>query len=237
MELLETILFPLIYVLELALEIFQGLTGSYGIAIILLSVFVAIVTYPLSIHAQKIELRDKHLHQAMEPKLQYAKTNFKGERQFNEIEKIYKEHNYHPIKSVKSAAGFALQLPFLLSCLLLLWNFQPLAGQSFLFLTDLSQPDGTFSVGANAINILPLVMVAITLCETAIKPELALMGRVRFSMITLVILALIYTLPSAVVLYWTTSNTISLVRTFIRSMHSGTEHPGRTGRSPASGRG
>jgi len=224
MEFLETILFPLIYVLEVVLEVFQGLTGSYGIAIILLSVFVAIITYPLAIHALKIELRDKQLHQAMAPKLQYAKTNFKGERQFNEIEKIYKEHNYHPIKAVKSAAGFALQLPFLLSCMLLLWSFQPLAGQSFLFLTDLSQPDGIFSVGASTINILPLVMAAITLCETAIKPEMTPTGRVKFSFITVVILALIYTLPSAVVLYWTTSNTISLVRTLIRRLkRSGTE--------------
>ena len=112
MEFLETILFPLIYLLEFVLEVFQGLTGSYGMAIILLSAFVAVITWPLAFHAHKIELRDKQLHQAMAPKLQYAKANFKGEQQFNEIEKIYQEHNYHPIKSVKSAAGFVLQLPF-----------------------------------------------------------------------------------------------------------------------------
>jgi len=218
MGFLETILFPLIYVLGFVLKVFHGVTGSYGISIILLSVFVAIITYPLATHAQKIESRDKQRHQAMAPKILYARTNFKGERRFNEIEKIYKEHNYHPIQSVKSAAGFVLQLPFLLSCLLLLWNFQPLAGQSFLFLADLSQPDGIIVVGATAINILPLAMVAITLCETAIKPELTLMGRVKFSIITLVILALIYAMPSAVVLYWTTSNTISFVRTLMRRL-------------------
>ena len=218
MEILETILSPLIYVLEVVLEFFQGLSGSYGLAIILLSVFVAIITYPLAIRAQKIELKDKLQHQAMAPKLHYAKSNFKGERQFNEIEKIYKKHNYHPIKSVKSAAGFVLQLPFLLSCLFLLWDYQPLAGRSFLFLADLSQPDGIFLVGSTAINILPLVMVAITLCETAIKPELTLMGRVKFSIITMVILAMIYSLPSGVVLYWTSTNTISLARTFLRRL-------------------
>lgn len=235
MEYLETILFPLIYVLGAVLEVFQDFTGSYGIAIILLSVFVSVITYPLAIHAQKIELRDKQLHEAMAPKLQYAKTNFKGERQFNEIEKIYAEYSYHPIKSVKSVAGFALQLPFLLSCLFLLWKFPPLVGQSFLFLADLSQPDGVFSVGAIGINILPLVMVSVTLCETAIKPELTLGGRAKFSIITLVILALIYSLPSAVVLYWTTSNTISLIRTFIRrSMRSDIE-PAAPGNSVAPG--
>jgi YidC/Oxa1 family membrane protein insertase len=217
-QFLETILSPLIFVLALVLGTLQDFTGSYGIAIILLSAFVAIVTYPLSVQAQRIELRDKQLHQQMASKLQYAKANFKGEQQFNEIEKSYIEHNYHPIKSVKSATGFAFQLPFLLSSLLLLWGFQPLAGQSFLFLADLSQPDAFLSLGASAINVLPLIMVAITLCETAIKPELTVAGRIKFSFITLTILVLIYTLPSAVVLFWTSNSTISLARTLIRRL-------------------
>jgi len=216
MELLETLLFPLIYVLEVFLEFFNSYTGSYGIAIILLSVFVAILTYPLAIYGQRLEVRDKKLHEVMAPKILHAKQNFKGEQQFNEIEKIYKEHNYHPIKSVKSAAGFVLQLPFLLSCLLLLWDYPPMAGQDFLFLDDLSQPDELFFVAGIGVNIMPLVMTAITLWETSIKPEMTPEGRINFTIITLVILALIYTLPSAVVLYWTTSNVISLARTVAR---------------------
>ena len=115
MEFLEMILFPLIYVLESVLMVLQSLTGSYGVSIILLSVFVAIFTYPLAIHALKMEIKDNQLHQMMAPRIQYAKANFKGETRFIEIEKIYKEHKYHPIHSVKSAASFILQLPFLLS--------------------------------------------------------------------------------------------------------------------------
>jgi YidC/Oxa1 family membrane protein insertase len=213
---LETLLFPLIYLLETALEIFRSLTGNYGAAITSLSMFVAAVSYPLSRYSQRVELREKLLQETMAPKIRDAKRNFKGERQFNEIEKIYQAHNYHPIKSLKSVAGIAFQLPFLIASLLLLMDYRPLAGEHFLFLNDLSKPDAFFLLGGVSVNVLPILMASITVCETAIKPEMTPDGRIKFYFITFGLLLLVYALPSAVVLYWTTNNTISLTRSLVR---------------------
>ena len=216
MDFVVTILYPIISLLEIVLELFKSITGSYGLAIILLSLFVSVITYPLSLYGQKVEVKVKNLHDEMDPRIKKIKEDFKGEKQFNEIEKVYKEYNYHPIYSVKSVAGFALQLPFLISCLLLLIDYTPLVGENFLFLTDISKPDSLISINSFSINVLPLLMASITLVETSIKPEMTSAGRNKFYFVTFGILILIYTLPSAVVLYWMTSNIISLLQTLRR---------------------
>ena len=217
MDILTTLLYPLIFIFKVFLELFKSLTGGYGIAIILLSVFVSALSYPLSRYGQKVESGIKRLHDEMDPRVNQVKQKYKGEKQFLEIEKIYKEYNYHPIYAVKSVAGFAMQLPFLISCLLLLIDYPPLAGESFLFLDDLGKPDELITVGGFSINILPVFMALITVYETTIKPEMTSSSRFKFYFITLVIFLLIYALPSAVVLYWTTSTLISLLFTIRRA--------------------
>lgn len=216
METLESIFYPLIYILRLILELGYYLSGNYGVAIILLSMLVAIITYPLTTYAQKIEIKDKLLQDAMAPDLKRVKSDFKGEEQFNAIEKIYKEHGYHPIKSLKSISGLAFQLPFLLSCLVLLFSYPGLVGEKFLFVNDLSQQDSVFFINEITINILPLIMICVTFYETKIKPEMTSPARIKFYAITVVIFFLIYPLPAAIVLYWTSSNVISLLRTMWR---------------------
>lgn len=215
MEVIETILFPIIFILRASLEVFFQAVGNYGVAIVFLAILVSIITWPLDKYAKKFELKYKRIHDAMAPKLKEAKKNFKGEQHFHEIERIYKEHNYHPIKSIASVTGFALQLPFLLSSLILLISHPPLEGSGFLFLSDLSRPDGLFQMGGVELNLLPPTMALITLIETAMKTDMSKEAKLKFRIITLGILALIYSLPSAVVLYWMMINVISLFRTLL----------------------
>lgn len=220
METLQALLFPLIWLFGKVLEGFHDLTGSYGVSILGLSLFVALVTWPLARYAQKIEARDRALHEAMAPKIAAAKQQFKGEQRFHAIDAVYKQHNYHPIKSMKSVAGFGVQLPFLLTSLLLLISHPSLAGEKFLLVPNLSQPDALLCLNGFSMNILPLAMTAVTLCEAFIKPEMTREGRRKFYFIAAGLLLLVYALPSGVVIYWTTSNLVSLAKSAFRAAKS-----------------
>lgn len=213
---LELILYPIILVMSWILELGHFIFSSYGAAIIFLSLVVSTLTYPLSLYAKKIEHKEALLQQKMAPGIRQAKADYKGERQFLEIEKIYKEHGYHPIQSLRSLGGIALQLPFLLSAMLLLWGYPAFSETSFLVLPDLSQPDGLVSLpagfGVDRINLLPFVMTSFSLTESFLHRDMNAAARVKVWIISIVLLALVYALPSSVLLYWTFNNLFSLSR-------------------------
>ncbi len=220
MTTLQAILFPIIEVMRLILDMGYAIFHSHGASIILLSIVVTIVTWPISRYADKLQKAENALQKQMAPRIHEVKQNLKGEQQFLEIEKIYKEHNYHPIKSVRSVAGLALQIPFLLSALLLLLSYPPLVETSFGVLHNLSKPDALLglSFGApilpDAVNILPFFMVALSVTESYISPTITAANRLKANLVAGVLFLLVYALPAAVVLYWTCNNCWSLLRAF-----------------------
>ena len=104
----------------------------------------------------------------------------------------------------------------MLAALLLLIDYPPLAGESFWIIADIAKPDALLSLNGMTVNLLPLLMAAVTLAETSIKPEMTREGRIKFALVTAAILFLVYPLPAALVLYWMTCNLISLARTCLR---------------------
>lgn len=216
MAFLEAILFPIVWVFRHVLEFLHSANDSYGLAIIGLSLFVAIISYPLTIYGRNIELKHKAIHDAMAPEIADIKSRLTGEERFNAIDAVYQNHRYHPIKSISTISGFAIQLPFLLSSLVLLVDYPPLVESSFFVIPDLSKPDNIIRIGAYAINILPILMSVITIIEAMIKPEMDTVSRRRFLFVSIGMFIIVYALPSAVVLYWATSNFWSLLRTLGR---------------------
>ena len=55
MQILKTILWPLMVGLEAALALFYSFTGSYGLSIICLSLLVSIALLPVSAQAMRME--------------------------------------------------------------------------------------------------------------------------------------------------------------------------------------
>ena len=215
METLKTILWPLVAGLEVALELLYSLTASYGLAIICLSLLVSTVLLPVAAKAREMEAEDKKRLDLMAPKIAGIRAQYRGQERFERIDEVYQIHGYHPIKSTVSLLPLLIQLPFLLSALLLLSDYPPIQGQSFLFIPDLAAPDHLLGLGDLSANALPIALVAVTLAEAWVKKESTTQSRRRFLVIALVILVLIYPAPSAVCLYWFASTCFSLTRTLI----------------------
>jgi YidC/Oxa1 family membrane protein insertase len=215
MHILQGVLWPLSAALKMTLEAIHGVLGSYGLSIICLSLIVSLLISPVAAYARRLERKDRLRTEAMAPQIAEIKQNYTGQQRFERIDKIYQQHGYHPINSMLSVLPLLIQLPFLLAALFMLMNLKPLQGQSFLFIDDLAQPDGLLRLGGYAINVLPLLLIAVTILESHLQKESTPQSRRRFLIVAAVLLVLIYPAPAGVCLYWFTATCFSLARALI----------------------
>ncbi|WP_440980921.1 YidC/Oxa1 family membrane protein insertase [Shinella sumterensis] len=215
MEIVAFILSPIIGAMGFVLDALHAALSSYGWSIVMLSVLVRLILLPLTNWARDIEEAEAARQRAMRPAIDEARRTLNGRERFERIDSIYVQHNYHPISSMRSAAAFGLQIPFLLAALYLLSGFEPLVNQPFLIVRDLSAPDGLLDIGSAKVNVLPILLTIIAFVESAIMQQSS-SSRIRFTLISLTVLILIYSFPAAVSLYWLTNNAFSLVSQIMR---------------------
>lgn len=108
------------------LEFFYGITGSFGIAIVLLTILVRLALYPLN---QK-QMVSMHQMQKIQPRLQVIQKKYANDKEKlnQETMRLYKEYHVNP------AAGclpILLQLPILILLFNVLRTYD-FAGTSFI---------------------------------------------------------------------------------------------------------
>lgn len=138
-----------------ALNAISKVAGGFGLAIVVLTVIIRLVMWPLNTQQQ----RSMKKMQAISPKLKDIQNRYKNNPQVmqQKMMEIYKENNFNPMGG---CFPMLLQLPvfILLYSALMSPQFMQLAGNSqFLFInrldqtlksTDAISQDGTFSVTA-----------------------------------------------------------------------------------------
>lgn len=204
---LEISLSPITWLMQVLLNFYVSLVSSTGVSIILVSFTFALLLLPIRKWTYRKEERINRKIKIVNSEVQALKGKLKGEELFLATEKIYKNHHYHPIHSVGMSASFLVMLPVLISAILLFSGNGILTGKSFLYIGDLSKPDGLLG----SVNLLPLLMSAIALIDAQLLFKDDKQSRYRFFFITLVLLLLVYNSSSGLVLYWTGSNLMSLV--------------------------
>ena len=212
MFILETILSPIVWLMQLLLDFYVGIFSSTGFSILLLSFSFALLLVPLQRLALRTEQRIGSKINTVEAEVEPLKVELKGEALFLATEKVYTKHGYHPIQNIALGASFFVMLPVLVSAILLLTGDQ-LAGIRFIFIQDLSMPDGLLG----PVNLLPLLMSTITVVDARLRFKDDHKSQYRFYFIAFVLLILVYNLAAGLVLYWTGSNILSLVVNRIKS--------------------
>lgn len=217
MEFLEGLLLPLTIVLRFILEAIVPVLGSYGLAIMVLSLIVSTLLSPISTIARRMEQKDKLRQEQMAPLIDEVRKNYSGQERFEKTDQIYQNFDYHPIKSMASLLPLFVQLPFLLAALFLLIDYPPLQGEHFLFIQDLGKPDQLLSLPGTpwAINLLPVALTLVAVLESVMRPEATRQSQRRFLIVAVVLLVLIYPFPAGVCLYWLTSNLASFGRSLV----------------------
>lgn len=210
--------------LELLYQALYGiaiwLTGSYGLALLCLSFASTMFFKPLKTLAAGVQAQEKLVQQVMAPQIARIKHESRGAERQERIANLYKRYSYHPLKSLRSSFGVLLQVPFLCAAYYMLRSYQPIAGQSWGPIADLSQPDALL----HGINLLPLVMTLINIGAVFTTQGFSRRERINAIALAFGFLLLLYQAPSALLVYWTTNNLFTLLGN-IHTLLRGTKQP------------
>ncbi len=200
------------------------LVGNAGVAVILLSASVKILMWPLTRIAEAWQADVNRTQALLQPHLEAIKREFKGEEAHNKILAVYRDHNVHTLYTLKSLAGFLIQIPIFIAAFDMLGENIALHEASFLWVEDLAKPDRlallpmTLPFFGGHLNLLPFLMTGFTLLASAWQIDEALTDslrrsqRLRLYLMASVFFLLFYTFPAGMVLYWTTNNVLHLLK-------------------------
>jgi YidC/Oxa1 family membrane protein insertase len=182
---------------------------SYGLAIILITILMRIVFWPIT---QKSTESMKRM-QALQPLIKEIREKYKDNQQKMQqaTMALYKEHKVNP---VSGCLPMLIQIPVFFALFAVLRAAIELRFAPFLWVTDLSQPEnllaGTLPI---PLNILPLIMVATQFLQQKLTPTSADPQQAKMmQFMPLMFLFIFYTMPSGLVLYWTTNQCLMIIQ-------------------------
>jgi len=202
----------------------DGLVGNIGLSIILLSLAVKILMSPLTRIADGLQDSVNRTQALLQPHLDAIKREYKGEEAHERTLAAYKEHQVHPLYTLKSLAGFLIQIPVFIAAFDVLGENVALNQASFLWIGDLAKPDRWLALPVvipffgGYLNLLPILMTGVTVLtswvqtDPSLTPDLLRRQQVRLFMMAGAFFLLFYTFPAGMVLYWTTNNVLHLMK-------------------------
>lgn len=196
----------------------HGVFGSYGLAIIVLTILVKLILWPLTAQATRSQKKMQSLQGPMSKLREKHKGN--SQKLNQEMMKFYKEHKVNPFAG---CWPILIQIPIFLGMFWMLRSAAELYGQSFLWANDLSEQDHVAQVQGFSLNVLPILMVItqwfqMKLNPMQMGPELSDAQRINAKMMRFMpfmFLVFLYFFSSALVLYWTIQNLMTILQTLI----------------------
>jgi YidC/Oxa1 family membrane protein insertase len=200
----------LLWFLELAYHV----TGNYGVAIIILSILLKVIFWPLS----RRSYRSMQEMQKVQPEMKMLQEKYKDDKQRlnQEMMALYKRRKVNP---VGGCLPMLVQFPFLIA----LYKALPLAfnlrhAPFVLWLRDLSAADTFFVdqlplplLGNTPVGPLPLLMGVSMLIQQKMSPTMGDPRQAKMMMIMPVMFIFIFlSFPSGLVLYWFVQNLLSI---------------------------
>lgn len=198
---------------------------QWGLAVMVLSVLVGIMMRPLSKIADRLQDQVHEIDARLAPTLAAIKKDYKGAEQSEKILKMYKDENVHPLYSLKSLMGVFVVIPVFIGAFDMLAENIHLSGETFLWIADLSHSDAFLALPfqlpffGGYLNLLPFIMTGFSFIASKLHSHPAMDAASQrkharnLLLMSVGFLVLFYTFPAGMVLYWTTNNLISVIKT------------------------
>ncbi len=195
-------------ILVAGLRMFHDWTGNWGVAIILLTVCVRSVLWPIQARSNATMKRMGLLS----PKLKELQEKYKDDPQRlnTEMMKLYREYGVNP---VGGCLPLLVQIPIFFGFYAVLRYAAELRGQSFLWVDDLSMPDTVAHLFNYPVNPLPLIMGVTMFLQMKLTPQPASADKTQqriFMLMPFMFLFFCYHFASALALYWSAQNIYSI---------------------------
>ena len=189
---------------------------NYGFVLIVFSVFIKILVYPLT---NKSYVSTKKM-QAIQPMLNDLREKHKNDqRKFAQAQMaLFKEHGVNPLSG---CVPILLQMPLLFALFTVFRSSIELRGAPFmLWISDLSRPDAVFDLGINIplygsqVAILPLLMGITMFIQMKLTPTPQSGGQQKFMMYFMngFFILIFNQFPSGLVLYYTLFNVLTILQ-------------------------
>ncbi|MCL2101172.1 MAG: membrane protein insertase YidC [Fibromonadales bacterium] len=203
------------------LNAFYGIIPNYGVAIILLTILIKLVTTPLALK----QIRSTRSMMVLKPEMDAIRAKTRGDMrtQQEEIMKLYAKHGISPFSGFAGCLPMFLQMPIFIGLFVVLGRAIELRKEPFVaWITDLSKTDIVwtgFSIPylmPEGIAILPFFMVVSTWVQTKqtiTDPNQKMM----VWMMPAMMFVFSSVMPSGLVLYWTISNLWSIAQYIVIS--------------------
>ena len=204
------------YPMNWLVNLYHGWLGNWGWAIIAMTITIRLLIWPLY---RKSYTSMKRMS-LLQPQMQALKEKYPNDQQKVQMEmmKLYQQYGISPMGG---CLPMLLQMPIFFSFFYVLQTAAEFRGEGFIgWVTDLSQMDTVFSfpfMGYEVpVNILPILMATSTIIQMHMTPATGDATQVKIMRwMPLLFFLFCYTYPSALGLYWTTSNLISILQTII----------------------
>lgn len=217
---------------------FYSLTGSWAFSIILLTVALRLMLYPLNAWSMKSTIQ----MQKIAPEIKAIQDRYKKDpkKAQMEIVNLYRDRGINPLSG---CLPLLIQMPFLIGMFDLLKSTFELRGASFIpgWIDDLSAPDVLFSWNypiffiGNEFHLLPFLLGGVMFLQQRMMApaidanemtEQQRQQRVMGNMMTVVFTLMFYNFPSGLNIYWLSSMLLGMLQQWWTSvqMKNGNSH-------------
>ena len=206
-SLLGSIFAPLTGLISGELDLFHSLGAPWWLAIVLLTLSVRAVLFPLTLR----QVRSMRAMQELRPELESIRSRYRDDRQKQQqkLAELYKERNVNPL------GGFLpllIQMPIFITLYYTIRNFEShvpgLVHGGLLWFTDLSRADPYF--------VLPVLFAGIMLASQELVLRNSDSSQRGFMRIMPLALAIFLSrFPAALLLYYVTSNSVTFLQNLL----------------------
>ncbi|MFA6507692.1 MAG: membrane protein insertase YidC [Treponemataceae bacterium] len=215
------ILGPLEFAMKWCMVIFYKIIPNYGVAIILLTLLVKLLTFPLTKKASEGTIR----MQALSPKIKEIQTKFKDNPSKMNVEmaEFYKKEGYNPMAG---CLPMLIQIPIFFAMYNLFNNHFDLRGAMFIpgWIPDLSIGESVWNfapfkipfLGWSDLRVLPFLYVGSQLLYGMVTQTPDQQGNAQMKMMLylmpIMFFFMLYDVPSGLLLYWIMSNVLTMIQ-------------------------
>ena len=193
----------------------NGMVGNYGIAIIIVTILMRALIFPLTLKQEQSmkKMRDS------QPEIDKIKERYKDnpQKMNEEVMKFYRENNINPMGG---CLPILIQMPIFVA-LYYAFSGSAIPNDATFLWFNLKKPDELFKIGSFAVNLLPILNTGVTYIQQKIMSDTTkgqetnnTMQSMLYTM-PIMMLVLFYNMPSGVTLYYLVSGILSVIQQHI----------------------
>ncbi len=204
---------PMTHFFSWMLRVLYSFIPNYGVAIVILTILVKLVTAPLVAK----QMRSMEAMRSLQPKLKELQAKHKDDKQKQSeaMMALYKSEGVNPLGG---CLPMVLQLPVMIGLFYALRSSIELREAPFFgWITDLSAPETLFVIpGLDLpVRVLPLIMGATMVLQQRMTPQPSMdpaQARMMTTVMPIVMTVVFYQFASGLVLYWMLSNMLAIAQ-------------------------